>query len=259
MLEIQRIMKNAEENLGLELEKFASNTLQYIQKEKEFLIEGSHIPEIVTNMRGKHVLVVTRGYEYREDLMTLRSYIREFKPILIGVDGGADALIEEGYKPNLIIGDMDSVSDKALLSGAELIVHAYLNGQAPGADRIKELKLEPILFQSPGTSEDLALLLAYEKGAELIVAVGTHANIIEFLDKGRDGMASTFLIRLKVGNRLVDAKGVNNLYQAKVKIFHLILLIFAALITLTIIIISSPTIQHFLRLLIMDLRYKLNI
>ncbi len=157
-----------------------------------------------------------RGYHYKEDLQTLRHYIREYRPVLIGVDGGADALIEAGHQPDLIVGDMDSVSDDALRCGAEIVVHAYRDGRAPGLERVRALGVEPVVFPATGTSEDVAMLLADDKGASLIVAVGTHVTLVEFLDKGRSGMASTFLTRLRVGGKLVDAKGVSRLYRARI-------------------------------------------
>ena len=159
---------------------------------------------------------MVRGYHYKEDLQTLRHYIREYRPVLIGVDGGADALIEAGYKPDLIVGDMDSVSDATLRCGAEIVVHAYRDGSAPGLERVRKLGVEPVVFPATGTSEDVAMLLADDKGAALIVAVGTHATLVEFLDKGRSGMASTFLTRLRVGGKLVDAKGVSRLYRSRI-------------------------------------------
>ncbi|MCL5292812.1 MAG: putative cytokinetic ring protein SteA, partial [Actinobacteria bacterium] len=218
-----------------------------------------NVPPTRTNFVGRHALVVVRGYSYKPDLQALRSYIREIKPVLIGVDGGADALLAKGYQPDIIIGDMDSVSDEALRSGAELIVHAFTGGRAPGLERLAKLGLTGSLFEAMGTSEDIALLLAYEKGAELIVAVGTHANLIEFLDKGRGGMASTFLVRLKVGSRLVDAKGVNKLYRRGVKISHLIVLIAAAVAALTTIFFSSPVTRQTMRLLILRVRLIIGI
>jgi uncharacterized membrane-anchored protein len=160
--------------------------------------------------------VVVRGYHYKDDLETLRHYIREFKPILIGVDGGADALLEAGHRPHLIVGDMDSVSDATLGCGAEIVVHAYRDGRAPGLERVQKLGLNPVVFPATGTSEDVAMLLADDKGASLIVAVGTHATLVEFLDKGRSGMASTFLTRLRIGGKLVDAKGVSRLYRSRI-------------------------------------------
>jgi uncharacterized membrane-anchored protein len=193
------------------------------------------------------VLVVVRGHDYRQDLRQLRAYIREVRPVLIGVDGGADAILEIGSKPHLIIGDFDSVSDKALRSGAELVVHAYAGGRAPGAERLQALGLEYVTFEAAGTSEDIAMLLAYERGADLLVAVGTHASAVEFLDKGRPGMASTFLVRLKVGPILVDAKGVNRLYQSTVRKRDLAFLVASALITMIVIALVSAPLHTFFR------------
>lgn len=251
---IEKKMLAAEEGLSDELERFAANTLEFINKEKDLLIKGVRLPESSISFIGRHVLIVVRGYEYREDLKALKPYIRDIKPILIGVDGGADAILEEGFKPNIIIGDMDSVTDAALMCGAELIVHAYTDGHAPGLERVENLGLKAITFKAPGMSEDVAMILAYEKSADLIVAVGTHANLIEFLDKGRKGMASTFLTRLKVGSKLVDAKGVSKLYRSTVKIGYLTILLLAALGTSAIIIFISPQIKYFLKLIILNLR-----
>jgi len=237
---VHRKMEEAKERLGAEIEKFATNTLEYLREEKDLLLEPTDVPATEVSFKKRHALVVVRGYDYKADLSALRAYIREMKPVLIGVDGGADALMKEGYKPDVIIGDMDSVSDKALLSGAELIVHAYPDGTAPGMKRVEDVGMPAKTFRLSGTSEDLALLLAYEKGAELIVAVGTHANLVEFLDKGRNGMASTFLCRLRVGPRLVDAKGVNKLYRSSIKPSQLIVLVLAALATITVIVTLSP-------------------
>jgi uncharacterized membrane-anchored protein len=187
---------------------------------------------VVTQIEGRHVLIVVRGYDYRSDLQALRPYISEYRPLLMGVDGGADALIEAGYKPDMIIGDMDSCSDAALECGAELVVHAYRDGRAPGIERLEKLGLTAVPFPALGTSEDAAMLLADSKGAELLVAVGTHASLVEFLDKGRAGMASTFLTRLRVGPKLVDAKGVSRIYRSQVKSWHLVLLVLSALVAL---------------------------
>ncbi|MHB0975667.1 MAG: putative cytokinetic ring protein SteA [Candidatus Aquicultorales bacterium] len=252
--DIERQFEDANENLGTALEHFAVNTLEYLKKERSLVLDGVNIPQTATSFAGRHALIVVRGYGYKEDLRALRSYIRDMRPILIGVDGGADALLAEGYKPHLIIGDMDSVTDKALTCGAEIVVHAYTGGRAPGLERIQRLGISAVTFEATGTSEDIALLLAYEKGAELLVAVGTHANLVEFLDKGRGGMASTFLVRLKVGSKLVDAKGVNQLYRGTVKMSHLVLLIAAGAFVLVVIFFSSPVIRQTVRLLILRLR-----
>jgi uncharacterized membrane-anchored protein len=193
------------------------------------------------------VLIVVRGYHYKEDLAALRAYIRELRPLLIGVDGGADALIDSGLKPDMIIGDMDSVTTETLESEAELIVHAYPGGRAPGLDRIEALELDAAIFEATGTSEDIAMLLAFERGAELIVAVGTHANLVEFMDKGRRGMASTFLTRLRVGPILVDAKGLSRLYKTRVKRRDLVMLLGAALLTMAVVIAVSEPMRLYLQ------------
>ncbi len=225
-----QLLVKAHQNYEFELEKFIENTLEYAQKEKKIVLKEDNIPYIVTRLENRHVLIVIRGRNYKDDLKTIKGYINDFKPILIGVDGGGDALLEFGYIPDIIIGDMDSVSDVCLKKCKEIIVHAYPDGKAPGLERITKLGLNAKLFPFPGTSEDIAMLLAYEKKADLIVAVGTHSNIIDFLEKGRKGMASTMLIRLKVGVKLVDAKGVSKLYTNKLKLTYCIPIIISALL-----------------------------
>jgi uncharacterized membrane-anchored protein len=222
-------MAEARAGLATQLEAFAANTMEYLLKERDLLLDGVGVPDITTQLEGRHALIVVRGYDYREDLAVLKPYIREYRPVLIGVDGGADALLEEGFMPDLIVGDMDSVTDEALSTGAEVVVHAYADGRAPGLERVQDLGVPAILFPAAGTSEDVAMLLADEKGASLIVAVGTHATLVEFLDKGRQGMASTFLTRLRVGGKLVDAKGVSRLYRRRISVWSLLLLVLATI------------------------------
>ncbi|WP_249933058.1 putative cytokinetic ring protein SteA [Blastococcus sp. CCUG 61487] len=225
-------MAEARAGLSTQLEAFAANTMEYMKRERALLLDGVGVPDVATQIDGRHVLIVVRGYDYKEDLHALRSYIRDYRPVLIGVDGGADALIEAGYQPDMIVGDMDSVSDGSLTSGAEVVVHAYPDGRAPGLPRVQELGVEAITFPAAATSEDIAMLLADEKGAKLIVAVGTHATLVEFLDKGRGGMASTFLTRLRLGGKLVDAKGVSRLYRSRISTTALVVLVLAAFIAI---------------------------
>lgn len=237
---IEAAMAEARAGLAVQIEAFAVNTMEYVRGEGKLLIDGVGVPEIRTPMEGRHVLIVVRGYHYKEDIATLRPYIREYRPVLIGVDGGADALLEAGYLPDVIVGDFDSVSTKALTCGAELVVHAYRDGRAPGLERVHQLGREAVVFPATGTSEDIAMLLADDKGAELIVAVGTHGTLEEFLDKGRSGMASTFLTRLRVGSKLVDAKGVSRLYRSRISTSQLLLLAITALTTMGVAIFLSP-------------------
>jgi uncharacterized membrane-anchored protein len=231
---VSAAMAEAEEGMPIQLQAFVANTMDYLSHEKELLLSGVGVPDIRTDLEGRQVLIVVRGYHYKEDLAMLRPYIREYRPVLIGVDGGADAVLEAGLKPDMIVGDMDSVSDRALTCGAEIVVHAYRDGRAPGAARVEKLGVTPVVFPAAGTSEDVAMLLADDKGAELIVAVGTHATLIEFLDKGRSGMASTFLTRLRVGGKLIDAKGVSRLYRHRISSLQLTLLVLAGLAALAV-------------------------
>ncbi len=225
-------MEAAKASLGVQIEAFTANTMEYLKKERDLILDSVGVPDLRTNFTGRQVLMVVRGYNYKEDLLMLKPYIREYRPILIGVDGGADALLENGLKPDLVVGDMDSVTDKALTCGAEIVVHAYPNGKAPGLTRVQELGVEHVVFPAAGTSEDITMLLADEKGAELIVALGTHATLVEFLDKGRAGMSSTFLTRLKVGSKLIDAKGVSKLYRPRIANWQMGLLVVAGLLAM---------------------------
>jgi uncharacterized membrane-anchored protein len=229
---IAALMAAAKSGLSAQLEAFAANTMEYMKRERALLLDGVGVPVVRTKFQDRHVLVVVRGYDYKADLASLRPYIREYHPVLVGVDGGADALREAGYQPDLIIGDMDSVSDQVLRSGAEVVIHAYPDGRAPGLARVQDLGIETVTFPALGTSEDIAMLLADERGASLIVAVGTHATLVEFLDKGRGGMASTFLTRLRLGGKLVDAKGVRQLYRSRISAGALLLLVLAAFIAI---------------------------
>jgi uncharacterized membrane-anchored protein len=248
--ELERLLSGQQARVSDALESFAENTLRHVREESKLLSEGVQIPQLRTTFRDRHALVVARAPEAKRDLRAVRSYIREFKPILIGVDGGADRLLEAGYKPDLVVGDMDSVSDKALTSGAEIVVHAYPEGRAPGRERVDRLGLQSAILPSPGMSEDVAILLAHEKGAELIVAVGTRFNLTEFLERDRAGMSSTFLTRLKVGDILVDARGVSRLFRPRAGAGPLLAFAGAGIAAIVAAVAVSSDLQHFLSLLV---------
>jgi uncharacterized membrane-anchored protein len=239
-------MDEARAGLSVQLEAFAANTMEFLRRERDLLLDGVGVPDIRTELDGRHALIVVRGYTYKEDLNALKHYIHEYKPVLIGVDGGADALVEAGYKPAIIVGDMDSVSDATLRSGAELVVHAYRDGHAPGADRLERLGLDAVIFPATGTSEDVAMLLADSKHADLIVAVGSHAALVEFLDKGRAGMASTFLTRLRIGGKLIDAKGVSRLYRSRVSTWQVLLVLLVGITAFLVALAATPAGQIWL-------------
>jgi uncharacterized membrane-anchored protein len=257
--ELAEQMAEQRDRIDEALASFAENTVSHIRHEGELLTGRIDFPALRTEFRDRHVLIVVRGVTHHKDLRTLRAYIRDVRPLLIGVDGGADALREAGLKPDVILGDMDSASDAALQSGAELIVHAYPDGRAPGRDRLERLGLPYTVLPAAGTSQDVAMLLAYEKGAALIVSVGAHFNLIEFLDKNREGMSSTFLTRLRIGETLVDAKGVSRLYAPGLSGGNLALLLAASLAVLVIVIASLPALDNLFELLWLKVRVLLGI
>lgn len=245
---LQQQLEEAKRNVTAQLADFVENTLSYVSREQALLFSPTALPDLRTPISGRHCLIVVRGPGAARDLHAIHSYINAAHPVVIGVDGGADLLRQEGYRSHIIIGDMDSVSDAALRSGADLIVHAYPNGQAPGLARLESLGLSASVLSSRGTSEDVAMLLAYEKGAELIAAVGTHFSLTEFLEKARGGMSSTFLVRLKVGSILIDAKGISRLYPSgRPGLLFVYLGLVAALIIL-VLLAAAPAIRHTLDL-----------
>lgn len=249
--------ETARQNLESEISAFAQNTLRYLVDEREMLFHPPTVPELSAKITGRPVLIVVRGEDYREDLQAAGPFLREQHPLVIGVDGGADALREAGFKPDIVLGDMDSVSDETLMEAPEIVVHAYADGRAPGLERVRALGREAVTFPVPGTSEDAAMLLAYEHGASLIVAVGTHFSLEDFLDKGRDGMASTFLVRLRVGRRLVDAKGVSRLYRGGLHPRYLVALLAAALLPIIVVLVLSSPLRDVLQISAMKLQFYL--
>ena len=247
-IELERLLSDQRGRVTEALASFAENTMRHLREETALVSEGVTLPHLATRFRDRHVLVVARGPGYKRDLSIVREYVRDFKPVLVGVDGGADALLAAGYKPDVVIGDMDSVSDEALSGGAELVVHAYPDGRAPGRARIDRLGLPSVVLPMPGLSEDAAMLLAYERGAELIVAVGTRYNLVEFLERNRAGISSTFLTRLRVGDKLVDARGVSRLFRPRAGVGVVVAFTLAGIAAVSAVLIASPELRHFLSL-----------
>jgi uncharacterized membrane-anchored protein len=235
--------------IGEALERFAHNTIDHMREERELLAGRIQLPRFATDFRDRSTLVVVRGAGHQRDLRALRPFIRDMRPVIVAVDGGADVLIEEGLTPHMIVGDMDSASEAALRCGAELVVHAYPDGRAPGRQRLEEIGLPFKLVPAPGTSQDIAMLLAAEKGARLIVSVGSQLNLVEFLDRNRNGMSSTFLTRLRIGEILVDAKGVSRLYRPRPGLTPLLVVIAAGLLALVAVVWMSPALRDVAELL----------
>jgi uncharacterized membrane-anchored protein len=245
--------------IGEALEAFARNTVEHMIEERELLVGKLELPRFDTDFRDRPALVVVRGVDHKRDLRALRPYVRDVKPVIVAVDGGADALVEHGFKADMIVGDMDSVSDSTLRMGAELVVHAYPDGRAPGRERVQELGLPHKIVPAPGTSQDIAMLIAAEKGARLIVSVGSQYNLVEFLDKNRRGMSSTFLTRLRVGEILVDAKGVSRLYRPRPGLTPIVALFIVGVIAFVAIVALTPGLRDVADLLWLKLQVLLGI
>jgi uncharacterized membrane-anchored protein len=262
LLEANELASNLDKQrreLDRALLDFTENTMSHIREEGELLTGAIDFPETRTVFRDRQALIVVRGPDHLKDFRALKAYIRDMRPVLIGVDGGANTIVNEGFVPDIVLGDMDSANEEALRSGAELIVHAYPDGRAPGAERLTDLGLEHTAVPAPGTSEDVAMLLASEKGAELIVAVGAHFNLVEFLEKRRAGMSSTFLTRLRIGELLVDAKGVSRLYNPGTSLAHMGLFFGVFLLLLVIVVLSTPALETVVDLLWLKIKVVLGL
>jgi uncharacterized membrane-anchored protein len=262
MLGVEELERQRDEQLQRvdeALAEFAENTVAHVRQESDLLTGSVEFPSTRASFRDRHVLIVVRGDRHRRDLKALRAYIRDVRPLVVAVDGGADGVLEAGMKPDLILGDMDSAGDEALCCGAELIVHAYPDGRAPGRQRLLDLGLDHTLLPAAGTSEDVAMLMAYEKGATLIVSVGAHFNLIEFLDRKRGGMSSTFLTRLRIGEKLVDAKGVSRLYNPSSPFGPMVLFLAAFMVLLAIVVITSPALNDLVQLVWLKIKISLGL
>ncbi|NUR10089.1 MAG: hypothetical protein HOQ22_10180 [Nocardioidaceae bacterium] len=252
--EIEARMAEARSGLATQLQSFTHNTTEFLRREQELLLLGQGVPRTRTPIEGRPVVVVVRGYDYQEDLRRLRRYIREQRPVLIGVDTGADVLLAAHHRPDIVVvGDtglaqlgsgaseqQGTVSDKVLRTAREVVLHTDRSGRAAGGERLDRLGVRYKGFAATGAIEDVALLLADVNGASLVIAVGTHATLDEFLDRQRSGLASTFLTRLRVGPKLVDAKGVPQLYAGRVRLWHLGLVLLAGLIALGVAVAATP-------------------
>jgi uncharacterized membrane-anchored protein len=229
--EIHDLMHEAKSGLVAHLEAFAGNTIEFIRSESPLLIDGIGIPDIDLDLHRRHVVVVAEEPNAAADLRALKPFIKEYQPLLIGVGSGADVLRKAGYRPQLIVGDPNKMSIDVLRGGAQVVLPADADGHAPGLERIQDLGIGAMTFPAAGSAADLALLLADHHGASLIVTAGHTASIEEFFDRERQrSNPSTFLTRLKVGDKLVDAKAVATLYRSRVSAGSIALLVLAMLV-----------------------------
>lgn len=249
--DVQRLMDEARGGLTTQLQSLTHNTTEFLRREQDLLLHGKGVPELRTRLTGRPVVVVARDFAHRDELQRIRSFIKEQHPVLVGADAGADSLIAAGLRPDLLVlgegglarpGGVESrvVSDKALTRSREVLLHSDASDRLVGADRLDRLGVRAHRLAAGGATEDIALLVADIKGASLIVTVGTHATLDEFLDRHRSGLASTFLTRLRVGPRLVDARSIPLLYAGRVRLWQLALVLLAGLIALGAAIVTTP-------------------
>lgn len=213
------IYKKSKKKLTENFNNFIKNTLTFLEEEYPTLLENLSIPNLNIDIWNKPVLIVIRNTYTKQDIKYLQSYIKYYNPIIIAVDGAADYLTEQNINYNILVGDMDSVSDNCIINTQEIIVHGYYKEKekdAPGTKRLKKLNINHNVVHFLGTSEDLAIMLAYELGASSIATIGAHLSWNELLEKGRKGMSSSFLIRLKTGHKLIDIKGLQDLYNTDI-------------------------------------------
>lgn len=233
-------MIEAKAGMSTQLEAFSANTIEFLRRERTLILEGVGVPEVRVPLRDRHVLVVAPGKGHAADLKALKKYIAEHRPVLVGVDGGADTLRELRYQPDIIVGDPSGIDAETLKSGAEVVVPAQPDGHAPGVTRIQDLGIGAVTFPASGNAEDLALLIADAHEASLVVTVGFQATLAEFLDHGRSGSnPSTFLTRLKLGTKLVDGKAVAALHRSRVSLGSVVLLVVAALVVVLVALLMS--------------------
>ena len=254
---IRRETDRRRREIGGALEAFARNTVEHMVEEQDLLSGRIDLPPLRTDFRDRPALIVVRGVSHQADLQALRSYIRDQDPVIVAVDGGADAVLDAGYAVDMLVGDMDSASERALTSGAELVVHAYSDGEAPGSGLLEQLGLDYVLIPAPGTSQDVAMLIAAERGASLIVAVGSQFNLVEFLDKRRQGMSSTFLTRLRLGERIVDAKGVSKLYRPSPTLAPILAVLAVGVLAFAAVVVATPALRGVAELLWVKLKLLL--
>jgi uncharacterized membrane-anchored protein len=245
---IQHEMEQARLGLATQLETFTHNSAEFLRREQDLLLHGSGLPRLATRIAERPVVVVVPGHQHREQLAGIRQFLREQHPVLVGVDRGADSLLEAGFTPDVVVladalEDSERPSRKALRSARDVVVRVDRGGRAH-TDHLERIGVRPAHLESAATTEDIALLLADAGHASVVVGVGMHATLDEFLDRQRSGLASTYLTRLKVGHNLVDARALPLLYAGRVRPRHVFLVLLAGLIAVAAAIAVTPVGQE---------------
>lgn len=222
--QITGMLKTAQNEMSTKLESLSANAGEHLRREQAMLLEGAGVPRLRTRIREHPVVVVSKTYDYLRDLRGLRGYIKEYDAILIGAGAGADALLDAGYTPDLAVGALDDLSDRALKHSGEVVITSA-SGKLTAVDRLEKAGANAQTFVATGSDEDLALVLADANDASVIVLVGGHTSLVEFLDRGPTEMSSAFLTRLRVGSKLVDAKAVGEFYTNRISAWPILLML----------------------------------
>jgi uncharacterized membrane-anchored protein len=243
-------MAQARLAMGSQLESLTHNSTEFLRREEGFLLHGLGLPETATRIAGRPVVLVVPGAGSRGRLTSIRAFIREQDPVLVGVDRGADLLLDAGHRPDMVVvsnaaGDAERPSAQALRTARDVVVRVD-SGSRLQAEQLERLGVRPLPVESSATTEDTALLLLEAEEARLIVGVGLHASLEEVLDRQSPGLAGTYLTRLKVGHLLVDAASVHLLYSGRVRPRHVFLVLLAGLLTLAIAVAVTPVGQEWL-------------
>jgi uncharacterized membrane-anchored protein len=245
---IRSEMQAARLGMATQLETLTHHSTELLRREQDLLLHGLGLPTLSTAVAGRPVVVVVPGAGHREELAGLRTFIREQDPVLVGVDTGADTLLAAGLRPHVVVlgdaaDDHDRPSAKALRAARDVVVRVD-RGHRMHREQLERLGIRPLQLESSATTEDAALLLADAGDAEVIVGVGVHATLDEFLDRQRPGLASTYLTRLKVGHRLVDARALPTLYAGRVRPRHLAAVLLAGLVAVAAAVSVTPVGQQ---------------
>lgn len=252
----------AQAGLRAQLDGFAASAGEFLEREAPLLLHGVGLPDLVTRIAGRTVLVVLDDSRTTEQLRAARAWLKDTHPLVIGVDGGADIATDAGWKPRLIIGDMDVIRERTIRSGAELVVRAGHDALAPGRERLERMGIDHHVMTVSGSSADAAILLAALSGAEVIVTVGERASLDDFLDRGRGGMSASFFTRLRATGLIVPLPAIAATHRPRLRGGWILLMLLAALLALGTALAITPwgagVLRHLAQLAGMDAPAVLN-
>ncbi|WP_435747716.1 putative cytokinetic ring protein SteA [Nocardioides sp. SYSU DS0663] len=234
---LERDLVEARRGMTAQLETFLHNGAELLRREEELLLHGDALPATETPLAGRTAVVVVHGHDHEAELRTMRVYLREQQPVVVAVGRAADTVATRRRRPDIVVVDAAEPRDlpaAAVLRGArDVVVRAPRGTDGDGAlQTLDRLGVRPLVVRTDVTAEDVALLLAGAGGAALVIGVGLHATLEEFLDRQRSGLASTYLTRLRLGERLIDAAAVPYLYSGRVRPHHLLTVMLAGLVAL---------------------------